>query len=111
MEDSSIWDNPEEAQKKMKLLASLKSDVSGYQQLVSDRDDIRDMIEMADEEPDESLIPEVQEMFADFKERFDFCANSILPAYSFSIQSAISSYFCGLSFASTPFSSSIVFFN
>ncbi len=71
MEDPSIWDRPEEAQKKMKLLASLKEDVGGYEKLVSDRDDIRDMIEMTDEEPDASLIPEVQEMFADFKERFE----------------------------------------
>ena len=71
MEDPSIWDHPEEAQKKMKLLASLKEDVSGYDKLVSDRDDIRDMIEMADEDPDPSLVPEVQDMFADFKLRFE----------------------------------------
>ena len=71
MEDPSIWDKPEEAQKKMKLLASLKSDVSGYQQLVSDRDDIRDMIAMTDEEPDLDVVPEVQEMFDDFKSRFE----------------------------------------
>ena len=71
MEDPSIWDKPEEAQKKMKLLASLKGDVSTYQQLVSDRDDIRDMIAMTDEEPDPSMIPEIQEMFDTFRERFD----------------------------------------
>ena len=52
MEDPTLWDDPESAQKKMKTLASLKEDVSGYQQLVSDRDDILDMIEMADEEPE-----------------------------------------------------------
>ncbi len=71
MEDPSIWDRPEEAQKKMKLLASLKEDVNGYEQLVSDRDDIRDMIAMTDEEPDEAMIPEVQEMFEDFRTRFE----------------------------------------
>ncbi len=71
MEDPSIWDRPEEAQKKMKLLASLKEDVNGYEQLVSDRDDIRDMIAMTDEEPDEAMIPEIQEMFEDFRTRFE----------------------------------------
>ena len=69
MEDPHLWDDPEEAQKKTKLLASLKEDVHGYDALVSSRDDIRDMIEMADEEPDPALVPEVQEMFDDFKNR------------------------------------------
>ncbi len=71
MEDPHLWDDPEEAQKKTKLLASLKEDVHGYDALVSARDDIRDMIEMADEEPDPALVPEVQEMFDDFKARFE----------------------------------------
>ena len=71
MEDPRIWDAPEEAQKKMKLLASLKSDVTVYEELVAARDDIRDMIEMADEEPDPALVPEVQEMFDNKKEKFE----------------------------------------
>ena len=71
MEDPHIWDNPEEAQRKMKQLASLKEDGNGYNNLVENRNDIRDMIAMADEEPDPSLVPEVQEMFDDFKQKFD----------------------------------------
>ncbi|MBR0378023.1 MAG: peptide chain release factor 2 [Lachnospiraceae bacterium] len=71
MEDPHLWDNPDEAQKKTKLLASLKADVSGYDELIAARDDIRDMIEMADEEPDPALVPEVQEMFDAFKAKFE----------------------------------------
>ncbi|MEE1110060.1 MAG: PCRF domain-containing protein, partial [Lachnospiraceae bacterium] len=71
MEDPHLWDNPEAAQKKTKLLADLKADVSGYDALISARDDIRDMIEMADEEPDPELVPEVQEMFDNFKTKFE----------------------------------------
>ncbi|MBQ6384825.1 MAG: peptide chain release factor 2 [Lachnospiraceae bacterium] len=71
MEDPSLWDDPQEAQKKMKALASMKEDVNGYQALVTARDDIRDMIEMADEDEDAELVPEVQEMFEDFKTKFD----------------------------------------
>ena len=70
-EDPSLWENPEEAQKKMKLLANLKEDVNGYARLISERDDIRDMIAMADEDPDPELVPEVEEMFAAFKEKFE----------------------------------------
>ena len=71
MEDPSLWDEPEEAQKKMKTLAALKEDVSGYQQLVASRDDIRDMIAMTDEEPDPDMVPEIQAMYDEFKERFE----------------------------------------
>jgi len=45
--------------------------VEGYQGLVSARDDIRDMIAMADEEGDTSVVPDVQEMYDDFKEKFE----------------------------------------
>ena len=71
MEEPSIWDEPGKAQKKMKELAALKEDVSGYKQLTTDRDDIRDMIEMTDEEPDPAMVPEIQAMFESFKERFE----------------------------------------
>lgn len=71
MEDPSLWDDPESAQKKMKSLASMKTDVEGYQKLVSDRQDILDMIEMADEDPDPELVPEIREMYEDFRERFE----------------------------------------
>ncbi len=71
MEDPRLWDAPDEAQKKMKTLAALKEDVNGYQQLISDRDDIRDMIAMTDEEPDPDMIPEIQAMYEGFKARFE----------------------------------------
>ncbi len=71
MADAAIWNDPEAAQKKTKELAALKADVSGYAALVAARDDIRDMIEMADEEPDPEIVPEVQAMFNDFKESYE----------------------------------------
>ncbi len=71
MADAAIWNDPEEAQKKTKQLAALKADVNGYAALVSARDDIRDMIEMADEEPDPEIVPEVQAMFDAFKESYE----------------------------------------
>ncbi|MCH4038734.1 MAG: peptide chain release factor 2 [Eubacteriales bacterium] len=71
MEDPHFWDNPDEATKKQRLLGNLKNDVETYNKLVSDHDDIRDMIEMADEEPDPSIVPEVEEMFEDFKNKFE----------------------------------------
>ncbi len=71
MEEPTFWDDAEAAQKKMQHLGSLKGDVESYMKLVSARDDIRDMIEMTDEEPDPALVPEIQEMYDQFKSDFD----------------------------------------
>jgi peptide chain release factor 2 len=71
MEEPTFWDDAEAAQKKMQRLGSLKGDVESYMKLVSARDDIRDMIEMTDEEPDPALVPEIQEMYDQFKADFD----------------------------------------
>jgi peptide chain release factor 2 len=71
MEEPNFWDDAEAAQKKMKNLGNLKNDVEGYQKVVQERDDIRDMIEMTDEEADTAMVPEIQEMFEDFKQNFE----------------------------------------
>jgi peptide chain release factor 2 len=71
MEEPNFWDDPEKAQQKTKHLGDLKNDVENYNKLVQEHDDIRDMIEMTDEEPDESLVPEIQQMYEDFKNHFD----------------------------------------
>ena len=71
MEEPNFWDNPEEAQKQTKLLGSLKDDRDTYQKLVSTKEDIETMIEMGEEEDDESIVPEVREMLEDFKKTLD----------------------------------------
>ncbi len=71
MEDPHLWDDPQEAQKKTKLLAAMKDDVQGYAALTGLVSDIRDLIEMADEDPDPSIVPEVQEMYGQFKADFE----------------------------------------
>ncbi len=71
MEEPTFWDDAEKAQQKMKHLGSLKEDVEGYQKLEQDRDDIRDMIELADEENDTDMVPEIQDMYEGFKKAFE----------------------------------------
>ena len=71
MEEPGIWDDPTSAQEKMKLLGSLKEDLAGYNKLVSEKEDLETLIEMANEEPDPSYIPEAQEMLASFKQHFE----------------------------------------
>ena len=71
MEEPGIWDDPEKAQGKMKLLGALKDDVQTYAKLVSEKEDLETLIEMANEEPDPSYIPEAQEMLDHFRQHFE----------------------------------------
>ena len=71
MEEPGFWDDPDSARDQMKELGNLKEDRDTYNKLVSEKEDIETMIEMGYEENDESLIPEIEEMFNTFKERLD----------------------------------------
>ncbi|MBQ9156174.1 MAG: peptide chain release factor 2 [Eubacterium sp.] len=66
MEEPDFWNNPEEAQKVTKQVKSLKDTVEAFDQLKSSMDDIYVMIEMADEEDDPDMVPEVEEMLEAF---------------------------------------------
>ncbi len=56
-----FWDDLENSQKVLRQTSKLKNKVSSYENLCSDFDDTLTLIEMADEEGDESLISEVTE--------------------------------------------------
>lgn len=71
MEEPSFWDNPERSNQKMKELKNMKDTVSQFHELETQKDDILTLIEMANEENDESLVPEVLEEYASFQEVFE----------------------------------------
>ena len=71
MEAPGFWDDPERSQEKMKLLASLKEDVSTYAKLKEQYDEIELMIDMGYEENDPDVIPEIEEMLDQFQETFE----------------------------------------
>ena len=71
MEEPNFWDNPEEAQKQTRELGNLKDDRDTYKKLVSSKEDIETLIEMGEEEDDESIVPEVREMLDEFKEKLE----------------------------------------
>ncbi len=56
-----FWDDLENSQKVLKETSKLKNKAAAYEGLCGDFDDTLTLIEMADEEGDESLIPEVTE--------------------------------------------------
>ena len=68
MEEPNFWDVPEEAQKQTRELASLKEDRDTYRKLVTSKEDIETLIDMGQEENDESLVPEVRDLLEEFKQ-------------------------------------------
>lgn len=71
MEEPSFWDNPERSNQKMKELKNMKDTVGQFHELETQKDDILTLIEMANEENDESLVPEIMDEYASFQEVFE----------------------------------------
>jgi peptide chain release factor 2 len=64
MEEPNFWENPEAAAKTTTELKGLKDTVQRIRDLQTRYDDLETLIEMANEEEDRSLIPEVLEELA-----------------------------------------------
>ncbi len=71
MEAPDFWEDAEKASADMKEVKGLKDIVSRADQLSTAYDDIMTLIEMGNEEDDESLVPEVQNEFEEFQKEFE----------------------------------------
>ena len=71
MESPDFWLDQEKAQQTSKDLNALKDCLSTYRQLETSMDDIDVMIEMAEEEGDADMIPEISEMLDQFIRDFE----------------------------------------
>lgn len=89
MEEPGFWDVPERANQKMKDLKNMKDTVETYRHLESQLEDIATLIEMANEENDESLVPEIMEEYDAFKEEYEVLRISTLLSGEFDANNAI----------------------
>lgn len=71
MEDQSFWDDPDESQNKLKELKSLKDSFENFEELLRQKEDAETFIQMAEDENDASLVPEIEELVESFKELFE----------------------------------------
>lgn len=71
MEEPDFWDNPEKSNGYMKELKGLKADIEDFKKLEKDKTDAEEFIEMAYEENDESLIPEIGQLVDNFEKLFE----------------------------------------
>lgn len=71
MEAPDFWDDAEKASASMKEVKDLKDVVERADGLSASYDDIMTLIEMGNEEGDESLVPEVEQEFREFQQEFE----------------------------------------
>lgn len=71
MEAPGFWDDTEKSQKAMKELKTLKDAFERYEELRRGLEDAKTLIEMAEEENDVSLVPEVENEINAFEEKLE----------------------------------------
>ena len=62
MQEPGFWDDVEKSQETMKKVKALKDTVENFEALEQEYEDIDTMIQMAEEENEPELVPEIQEM-------------------------------------------------
>ena len=71
MEAPDFWNDVDHSNEVMKTVKRLKNILTTFDKVSGEYEDIAVLIEMADEEEDVSLLPELEESMAQFKEDFE----------------------------------------
>ncbi len=71
MEAPDFWNDVEHSNEVMKTVKALKSVLEDYETVANEYEEVEILIQMADEENDTSLVPEIEEAFARFCEHFE----------------------------------------
>ncbi|MCH5316716.1 MAG: peptide chain release factor 2 [Eubacterium sp.] len=90
-----FWDDMENSQKILKKTGSLKAKLSSYESLKSDYDDALVMIELADEEGDESLLEDCVSSVNDIEKRIESLTLSTLLSGEFDNKNALLTFHAG----------------
>ena len=89
MGDLTFWDDPEKAQKTAQDVNSLKEEVDGFHKLSAGVDDLEALQEMAAEENDESLLPEMDELLAKCRRELEHLELGMLLSGEYDANNAI----------------------
>lgn len=71
MEAPDFWNDVEHSNEVMKTVKGLKDILEAYNRVEEEYDEVGTLIEMAEEEEDASLLPEIEETLNQFKEDFE----------------------------------------
>ncbi|MFR5874894.1 MAG: peptide chain release factor 2 [Eubacterium sp.] len=90
-----FWDDMENSQKTMQKIGSLKSKVQSYESLKNDYEDALVMIELADEEDDESLLDDCTSSVDEIEKTVESLTLSTLLSGEFDDNNAILTFHAG----------------
>lgn len=90
-----FWNDVEKSQHVQKRLKQLKSKVENYQKLCSGWDDLMTLCEMAIEEDDDSMLPELQSEYADFEKKLEETRLGTLLTGEYDANNAILTFHAG----------------
>lgn len=71
MEEPGFWDNPDSSTAVVQESRKLKSVIERYEALCSSRDDMFVLMEIAEEEGDADVLPDIEESLKSFEEEFE----------------------------------------
>ena len=90
-----FWNDVENSQRVQKRLKQLKSKVENYQKLCSGWDDLMTLCEMAIEEDDDSMLPELQSEYAAFEKKLEETRLGTLLTGEYDANNAILTFHAG----------------
>ena len=90
-----FWNDVENSQKVQKRLKQLKGKVENYDKLCSGWDDLMTLCEMAIEEDDDSMLPELQREYAEFEKKLEETRLGTLLTGEYDANNAILTFHAG----------------
>lgn len=90
-----FWNDVENSQRVQKRLKQLKTKVENYEKLCSDWDDLITLCEMAIEEDDDSMLPELQSEYAEFEKKLEETRLGTLLTGEYDANNAILTFHAG----------------
>ena len=90
-----FWNDVEKSQKVQKRLKNLKDKVDNYNRLCTAWDDMMTICEMAIEENDDSMLPELEREYAEFSEKMESTRLSTLLTGEYDANNAILTFHAG----------------
>ncbi len=93
--EPSFWDDPEKSQAVLQQIGQYKNTIQGYEKLCANRDDVLTMIELAEEENDESMADEVNELAEKVKHDYEEMTLATLMTGEYDNSNALVSFHAG----------------
>ena len=90
-----FWNDVENSQRVQKRLKQLKTKVENYEKLCSGWDDLMTLCEMAIEEDDDSMLPELQSEYAEFEKKLEEMRLGTLLTGEYDANNAILTFHAG----------------